>query len=306
MVRQVSDARSNRQDQIWHVVKVLGRSKHRLAVFEAIYHGKKKEKTATEISDKIKLPRIRVLQEAGKLADQQVVGRRSAKGETYYEKDNFYGANKREILRLVRNPSKLKNFPTKVTPSPIGQLTTLEVAVPRQSIQTKEITVDDITSFSEVRRVGDEEEQPRLSEACFKEGIKQILSERGQFKDWGGERNDLITTRVRLTPSKRIGTAFAFKGPGTKGKLTPAKMGKNGDQIQRLFQSPAEVFIVQYCGEIADTVIEQMSAFARIKSVADNTKIFYGVIDGQDTSRLIAAYPQIFQRVTKRKSKRKR
>src|SRR6266852_1195312 len=38
--------------------------------------------------------------------------------------------------------------------------------------------------------------------------------------------------------------------PATTGPLVPGKMGKNGDQIQRLFGSPAQVFFVQYEEEI--------------------------------------------------------
>lgn len=41
-------------------------------------------------------------------------------------------------------------------------------------------------------------------------------------------------------------SGFACKGPGTKGILTPARMGQNGDQIPRLFTTAADVFLVQY------------------------------------------------------------
>lgn len=85
---------------------------------------------------------------------------------------------------------------------------------------------------------------PDLTQVKGQEGMQQVLGEKGKFQDWGGEGNDLWTTRLRLG-GKRRATAFAFKSGGTPGKLTPAKMGRNGDQIQRLFQSPADVFIVQ-------------------------------------------------------------
>jgi hypothetical protein len=37
-----------------------------------------------------------------------------------------------------------------------------------------------------------------------------------------------------------------------------------------------------------------MENFARAKSAVDGKKIYYGIIDGQDTMRLIAAYPECF------------
>ena len=79
--------------------------------------------------------------------------------------------------------------------------------------------------------------------------VRRSIGETGSFTDWGGERNDLFTSKIHLK-GKRRAVAFAFKGPGTSGALTPRKLGKNGDQIQRLFLSPAEVFVIQYHGQI--------------------------------------------------------
>jgi hypothetical protein len=132
-----------------------------------------------------------------------------------------------------------------------------------------------------------------MSETQFKHGIQRIIGEPGQFKDWGGEKSDLYSTRVRLT-TKRVAAAFAFKGPGLKGKLVPGRMGKNGDQALRLFQEDAEVFFVQHWREIDPTVIDLMRNLAVAKSVATGKKIFYGIIDGNDSERLHLAYLQNF------------
>jgi hypothetical protein len=37
-----------------------------------------------------------------------------------------------------------------------------------------------------------------------------------------------------------------------------------------------------------------MKNFAVSKSALDGKRIYYGIIDGQDTMRLIAAYPECF------------
>jgi hypothetical protein len=76
-------------------------------------------------------------------------------------------------------------------------------------------------------------------------------------------------------------------------------MGKNGDQIQRLFKTPASVFIVQYWGQVSESVIEQMSEFAKAKSAVEGSIIYYGIIDGDDSNRLLKAYPKAFQRERK-------
>ena len=84
--------------------------------------------------------------------------------------------------------------------------------------------------------------------------------------------------------------------PGVKGKLTPGKMGKNGDQIQRLVTCPADVFIVQYWHVIDDSVLEQLEKLCQAKSFLEDREIWYGIIDGQDSNRLMEAYPKAFGR----------
>ena len=72
-------------------------------------------------------------------------------------------------------------------------------------------------------------------------------------------------------------------------------MGKNGDQIQRLFEGPAEVFFVQYEGEIKENVVELTQELAKAKAKAlFGQEVFYGIIDKADTYRLRLAYPKVF------------
>ncbi|HEV2173482.1 MAG TPA: hypothetical protein VGR71_07945, partial [Nitrospira sp.] len=123
--------------------------------------------------------------------------------------------------------------------------------------------------------------------------VAKLVGETGRFSDWGGEKGDLFTTRLMMG-GKRFAAAFAFKGRGRSGELTPALLGKNGDQIQRLFTNEAEVFFVQYWDRIAESVLTRMSAAAIAKSYATGKRIYYGIIDGSDSSRLIAAYPSAF------------
>lgn len=47
------------------------------------------------------------------------------------------------------------------------------------------------------------------------------------------QRPDLYTTRLRVAGGQKT-SAFVFKGKGLMGLLTPARMGKNADQIHGL------------------------------------------------------------------------
>lgn len=295
MPLSVSDARSNPADQIAHAVEVLGRAKQRIAVFKAVYHGKKRVKSVNDIATATGLDRIRVLQEGKRLADNQIVRQIRAAGITAYEKDPFYGVQKKKILRLVSDPVAFSNFPTKARPRAALPKAVI-IEMPRRRIQARYITIDDVDSFARARtaRVDPGDYTP-IAESRFKAGIAKILHESGTFRDWGGERNDLYTSRV-VVSGKRHAAAFAFKGPGTSGTLTPGKMGKNGDQIQRLFKTAANVFMVQYWGQVAESVTEQMEEFAKAKSAVEGTVIYFGVIDGDDSNRLLKAYPKAFKR----------
>jgi len=292
LITPVSDARSNANDQIAHAVAVLKRSPKLRKMFEAIYRGGKKPKPVSQLMRLTDYGQVQVLQLGGKLADQQLVHKTRVGAEMAYEKDRFFAANRVKILRYANNPSNLKNLPTKVSPR-ASSAGPLRIVIQGRKVRIKEITADDIDQFAAVRRITTAPVQ-RISENAFKNGVQKIIREKGKFQDWGGEPNDLFTTRVRIK-GKRMATAFAFKGPGTSGILTPAKLGKNGDQIQRLFLSPADIFIVQYHGQIGQAVVEQMKAFATINSVREDKQVWYGIIDGEDTNRLMAAYRDQFK-----------
>ncbi len=290
----VTDIRSNAADQIAHAVQVLGHAKQRITVFRAIYFGKKAAKSVNEIALATGLDRVRVLQEGKRLAANGLVRQIRAAGITSYVKDSFYSANKNRVLQLTQNPVAFAAFPTKARPRNTIP-TEITIRIPHQQVRVSFISIDDVDSFSRIRR---RKSIPgiyiRIPEAKFKAGIAKILLEKGKFQDWGGERSDLFTTKVRIN-GKRCPAAFAFKGPGTKGILTPAKMGKHGDQIQRLFRSPAVAFFIQYWGQIDDSINEQMEQFAKARSVTTGLNIFYCVIDGDDSCRLIEAYPNAFK-----------
>jgi len=79
---------------------------------------------------------------------------------------------------------------------------TIRVPVPKQNIRPKFVTINDIDSFSKVKKV--KIQTPHFTpmyEQKFKKGIKSILGEIGDFKDWGGEINDLYSYVKKLKVS---------------------------------------------------------------------------------------------------------
>lgn len=297
---EVSDALSNTSEQIEHAAKTIGRSVVRRKVFEAIYHHKAKVKSVDEIALATKLRRVRVLQEGKRLVSNHIVRQTKKHGLTAYEKIDFFHAHKKKILGYAQNPKKLASLATK---RKVAVALPKQVSISSVGAKVKRITIDDVHSFAKVKRIKVSGTLPSsMSEAQFKRGMQAIIGEPGRFKDWGGEKSDLYTTRLRVG-GKRIGAAFAFKGPGQKGKLVPGRMGKNGDQMPRLFQEDAEVFWVQHWREIDASVIDLMRSLAVAKSVTTGQRVLYGTIDGWDSERLRTAYSTKF--VAKRASRKR-
>jgi hypothetical protein len=186
MTLPVTDARSNKNDQIKHAVEVIGRSVDRLKVFKAIYRGKKAIKTVSGIAATTKLDKIRVLQEAAKLSGNGIVQAEKVGRELGYRKDLFYSTNRSRILQLVANPEKLKRLPTKTN----SANSSVVIKGVNRKPKIKELSIDDIESFKRVKSAAVPATGPAISEKKFKLGIQRIVGERGKFSDWGGEKGD--------------------------------------------------------------------------------------------------------------------
>ncbi len=294
MALPVSDRSSNKPEQIEHAAEVLGKSQ-RITVFRNIYTGKKKIKTVEQLAKLTGLTKKRVLECGKKLATQDIIEQVKVNGLTAYKKIDFFQQHRDKIIRLASNPEERNKLPTRRRPVIKFRKENIKINLPKRKIKAINITIDDIASFKEVKKINDKNlDYTKIPEKKFKKGIAKILGERGQFKDWGGENNDLFSTRLYIKNTRKR-AAFAFKGPGTKGKLTPGKMGKNGDQIQRFSKCrSADVLIVQYWAQIDDSVIEQLENSAKIKSYMEDKIIWYVIIDGEDSTKLIKAYPKEF------------
>jgi hypothetical protein len=286
----VSDLLSNLNDQLVSAARILGRSKHRQKIFKFIYYGPKQIKTVEEIMEETGLSQIHVLNEGGKMAGLLI-----EKVPGGYKKKKDFASRYKMILSMAKDKNKRERVPTKTSPKVSIKGPRINVAFPNSARNAQLITIDAIESFSRVGASASKDVR-NIPERVIKQGFAKILGENGTFKDWGGEKSDLFTTKIKMK-SKRVAGAIAFKGKATTGKLVPAKMGKNGDQINRLFDEPAEVFLIVYGGQIDSSILAQMRAFAIGRAIGGN-KVYYGIVDETDLGRLIAAYPAYFQPIT--------
>jgi hypothetical protein len=157
--------------------------------------------------------------------------------------------------------------------------------------------IDDIDTFKKVRDLPIGAEDSLLDKNGFlnkkedevQRAIAAIVREPFHKEDWGGEINDLYTTNIRIG-SVRVPASFLLKGKGLKKKvMTLADCGKNGDQVVRLMDSPAELFFVQYVGPIDENVFRDLEGKIKLAR-AESRSASYCVINGQDTARLLLAY----------------
>lgn len=295
MVSEVSDFTSNAEEQLEYYARLLRPSRLRTRLFEAVYRGKPKVKTVATLAKTLKLSEKRVLDLGKFLALHDAFEQTSVDGRVAYKKRPKISAQKAKIMALAGNKRKLEGLPTK-----------RKIAVPARWViknyartpAPRHVTIDDIKEFEKargVRTVPSKLVPPRLPEAVVKAGVASLLGELSPPKDWGGEPNDLFSTNARIG-GKRRPIAFAFKGPAVSGKLTPGKMGTNGDQIQRLVNGfSAEVFLIQYEGQIDQSVLDLLKALVTAKAVTSNAALYFGIIDLRDTYRLRIAYPAKFK-----------
>jgi len=161
---------------------------------------------------------------------------------------------------------------------------------------TSRLYIEDIDSFAKVRDVNPDAVLHLLpasfldiSEETVQIGLEKIMNKPFHKKDWGGEYNDLYTSNVMVNGARRA-TAFLLKGNGLRVRSMEIKnCGKNGDQLLRLFDSPADLFVVQYVGNISEAVIKDVGGKVdQLRST--NKQAVFCIINGLDTARLLYAY----------------
>jgi hypothetical protein len=163
--------------------------------------------------------------------------------------------------------------------------------------QAELIPIDKIDSFSRAFEIAPSEvagiSSPlQVPEKKVKQLIAQIIGEPYVKADWGGEADDLFSDRVVLN-GQRVPTSFILKGPGTKGPLTLSKLGANGDQLDRMLNQPARLFVVQHANEVAVTVRNHLRRGILALRASGAEEATGSVWDGSDVARLLVAHGMV-------------
>jgi hypothetical protein len=165
-------------------------------VFEAIYRGKQAVKTQEDLRKATKFSRVKILQITGTLFANNMIQREKKDGQFVYKKgDLFFSTYRDKILNSARNRKSLAQIPTKVNPRASSNGNVI-IKVPTKSFVVKNVTIDDVDSFSKAKRVPQGQAMKPIAENKFKQGVQRIIGEKGKFTDWGGEKNDLFSTNT--------------------------------------------------------------------------------------------------------------
>jgi hypothetical protein len=165
---------------------------------------------------------------------------------------------------------------------------------------TTRLYVEDMDSFAKMRAINPDIGlhllQPSgyldVSEDVVQRVIEAILHEPVHKEDLRGEYNDLYSSNLLINGVRRS-AAFLLKGNGLRAKTMEIRhCGKNGDQLLRLFDSPAELFVVQFVGNVSEAVIKDAEGKTEHLR-ARGKQACYCIINGLDTARLLYAYGQI-------------
>lgn len=166
---------------------------------------------------------------------------------------------------------------------------------PKAVDTTYEQHVEDIDSFSSAGSVSFSDVADLIPldwyEQDVQEAFEDIIGEPFSQKDWGGELNDLYTSRL-IMHGRPVTAAFMLKGKGTPGPLTIRKCGKNGDQIARLFLVKVDLYVVQHVDAIAQAVRGEMRDKVELENHRGH-QCSMCVLDGYDVARILKAYGKL-------------
>ncbi|MDE8649036.1 hypothetical protein PXH69_29095 [Rhodococcus qingshengii] len=130
-----------------------------------------------------------------------------------------------------------------------------------------------------------------VPEEQVKRWFAEILHEPVVPKDWGGEQFDLWTDKMTIDGENQV-AAIQFKGPAKFSRMTIKTLGANGDQIDRLAQTDADLLVVQHCHEITAPVSNMLRAVVS----QPGRQRRYMIIDGYKTLAILRHYGYLTKR----------
>ncbi|MFM0162815.1 methyltransferase [Paraburkholderia sediminicola] len=180
----------------------------------------------------------------------------------------------------------------RAAPYIVGDLVEAGAGLPVPFAQGLELQPDEIAQFAGMDRgwspgKAEFDQMRNIPESTVKELICNLLGEVEVPADWGGEESDLFSCNLMVGGDRMTG-AFLLKGPAKFHPMTPRDLGKNGDQLYRLFNTPAQVFVVQHCHSIGPAVRKTAEAFALNRAFIAPCRLVF--LDGWATAQLLRAH----------------
>jgi len=177
----------------------------------------------------------------------------------------------------------------RAVPFAIGDLIENASPIPSLFLRTLELPPEEIEQFQGVADAwlpskAAFNRMATVPEKTVKELICTLLGEHSVPNDWGGEESDVFSANLLVNGQRRT-AAFLLKGPAQFHSMKPTDLGKNGDQLYRLFNIPAQIYVVQHCHAIGAAVRKQAEAFALARSFTQPCQIVF--MDGITTARLL-------------------
>lgn len=160
---------------------------------------------------------------------------------------------------------------------------------------TDELFIEDIDSFAKARDVNPRQVKRlvplKLPEDHIRSFFEDIIGATVLKQELDEHATGVFTAQVKVG-GERLSAAFLLKGKGTRGKLTIKKCGKDGGQIVRLLEVPADLYVIQHVDGIDEGLICDLKE--KIESINTQGKSCrMCVIDGTDTARILLAYGKI-------------
>jgi hypothetical protein len=180
----------------------------------------------------------------------------------------------------------------RAVPYVIGDLVTVGQAMSSPFISGLELRPEEIEQFAGMDPTwfpskAEFKLMTLVPELAVKELICHLLGDHVVPNDWGGEESDVLSANLLVQGRRHVG-AFLLKGPARFHPMKPTDLGKNGDQLYRLFNIPAQIYVVQHCHSIGAAVRKQAEAFALARSFLAPCQIVF--MDGLTTARLLRAH----------------
>ncbi len=130
----------------------------------------------------------------------------------------------------------------------------------------------------------------KYGETAIKEAFAKIVGESFVPNDYGGETEDLFTSRFLLN-GERVQTSIILNGPGkVSAKETRMRDLGASNQLERMMRTDStKLYIVQSVKPVGQDIVNTFEAFIKDQRSKGN-HCYYCIIDGQDTATILYAY----------------